>query len=803
MEKGRASFSDVSEARQRSVAACGALLLVALFLFRSAVFGGQALFERDTAFWYYPQADDIVRILTSGALPLWHPYRSFGEPLLANPSNQILYPPAYLHLLFEPWTAYTFYVVGHLVFSGMGEYLLARRLGLSATSSFLAAAAWMASGPLLSTVNMWNHFSGATWLPWVLLAARRAGDTREPRDALLWGGALAGQALAGSPDSSAMAALCSVAAVLDRLRWSRPRDPLNLRLIATSALAAAFAAALAAAQWLPSADLLPGSLRLALPESARTRWSVPAPAMLQLAVPLALKGLTLETSDAVLAADSVYNPLLASLYLGAPMLVLAAAGLFGPRRPMRVFLAGVLAVACCVALGRYSPFLGALSSLLPLHTLFRHPVKAMVLVPLASGLLAGMGLDALRGSSSPRPRSVPLALCSSLLVCACAVSAGLALAALAGRLALPFRSEPLLLQNLELTARHALSAALAGLVVCWLLLRRPAASPRAALLLAALAIAELAYVNQRINPTCPAEALAQRPATAAAIAADGAPAGTRVYSWDYTLKVQGKQHPAPHVARALEGPGLHSLARVIGLRTLYPSCGRWGLSGSFEPDVLGFSPAHMRTLVISLRAAEETPLYVRLLQMGSVSYVLALHRESFGDLAPVAEVPGPFPLKVQVFRVPDPLPRVYAVGAGRLVGRDAGYRALADDGFDFRRDVLLAEGPVVASANFSARLRVRETKPDRLRVDADFQAPGYLVVTDAYDPGWKASVDGQPAAVQRANVGFRAVQVPAGSHVVEMVYRPAAVSVGFAISGLALAFALAVIGLRRAPRHAE
>lgn len=784
-------------------AACAGLLLLALFLFRGAAFGGQALFERDTAFWYYPQADDIVSILTSGAWPLWHPYRSFGEPLLANPSNQILYPPAYLHLLFDPWTAYTWYVVGHLVFSGMGEYLLARRLGLSALGSSLAAAAWMTSGPLLSAVNMWNHFSGATWLPWVLLAARRAGDTLRARDALLWGTALAGQVLTGSPDASAMAALCSAAAVFDRLRWSRPRDPLNLRTIAIGALAATFAVALAAAQWLPSVDLLPGSLRMELPESARTRWSVPPAAMAQLAVPLFLKGLTLETSDAVLAADSFENPLLASLYLGAPLLGLAAAGLLGPSRPMRWFLAGMLALACCVALGSYAPFLAALRPLLPLQGIFRHPVKAMLLAPLACGLLAGMGLDALRGAFPPRPRSVPLALASGLLVCGCALAALLALAGLMGRLPLPFRSEPLLLLNLELTARHALLASLAGLAVWWLLVRRSVPSRRAAVLVAALAIVELAYANQRINPTAPKEALAQRPTTVSAIADDGAPRGTRVYSYDYFLRVQGKQYPAPNAARALEAPGLHGLARVAGLRMLYPFGGRWGLSGSYEPDVLGFSPPHMRTLVVSLRAAEETPLYVRMLQMGSVAYVLALHREGFSDLLPVAEVPSPFPLPIQVFRVPDPLPRVYAVGVGRLVGPDAGYRALADEGFDFRQHVLLADGPLVASANFGARVRVLETKPDLLRVDADFEAPGYLVVTEAYYPGWRASVDGQPAAVQRANVGFRAVQVPAGRHLVEMRYRPAAVGIGFTISALAVVAALGVIALGRAPRHAE
>jgi hypothetical protein len=130
-------------------------------------------------------------------------------------------------------------VIAHLVFSAMGEYLLARRLGVSAAGAFLAGGAWMSSGPLLSTVNMWNHFAGATWLPWVLLLARRAGDTLAPRDAVWWGGALAAQAMTGSPDSSAMAALCSVGCVLARLR-----APLraNLRPLGIAALAAALTA---------------------------------------------------------------------------------------------------------------------------------------------------------------------------------------------------------------------------------------------------------------------------------------------------------------------------------------------------------------------------------------------------------------------------------------------------------------------------------------------------------------------------------------------------------------------------------
>jgi uncharacterized membrane protein YfhO len=71
------------------------------------------------------------------------------------------------------------------------------------------------------------------------------------------------------------------------------------------------------------------------------------------------------------------------------------------------------------------------------------------------------------------------------------------------------------------------------------------------------------------------------------------------------------------------------------------------------------------------------------------------------------------------------------------------------------------------------------------------------VVADTYDPGWKATVDGRDAPLLRANLAFRAVPVDAGRHTVEMRYRPAAVVIGLAISGLTAMVAGAALVARR------
>jgi uncharacterized membrane protein YfhO len=48
----------------------------------------------------------------------------------------------------------------------------------------------------------------------------------------------------------------------------------------------------------------------------------------------------------------------------------------------------------------------------------------------------------------------------------------------------------------------------------------------------------------------------------------------------------------------------------------------------------------------------------------------------------------------------------------------------------------------------------------------------YLILTDAYYPGWQAAVNGQAVTIQRADVMFRAVRVPAGESTVVFEYRP-------------------------------
>jgi hypothetical protein len=71
---------------------------------------------------------------------------------------------------------------------------------------------------------------------------------------------------------------------------------------------------------------------------------------------------------------------------------------------------------------------------------------------------------------------------------------------------------------------------------------------------------------------------------------------------------------------------------------------------------------------------------------------------------------------------------------------------------------------------------------NRVVIRSQAGAPGWLVLSDTWYPGWIARVDGKPVPVLRAASFFRAVQVSAGEHEVVFEYRPWSFYVGSLIS---------------------
>ena len=139
---------------------------------------------------------------------------------------------------------------------------------------------------------------------------------------------------------------------------------------------------------------------------------------------------------------------------------------------------------------------------------------------------------------------------------------------------------------------------------------------------------------------------------------------------------------------------------------------------------------------------------------------------------------------------------VFADSAGTL-------RALAAPGFDARQNVFLppeARGLVTVSNSSLAKVSVREFSAHKVRFEVDASQPVIAVIAQSYYHNWRASVDGQPTRLLRANHAFQALEVPAGKRQVVLAYQDRPFYCGVLISMVAAA-AWLVVWLHGRNRH--
>lgn len=76
----------------------------------------------------------------------------------------------------------------------------------------------------------------------------------------------------------------------------------------------------------------------------------------------------------------------------------------------------------------------------------------------------------------------------------------------------------------------------------------------------------------------------------------------------------------------------------------------------------------------------------------------------------------------------------------------------------------------------------------------DHPSENILVLNDTFYPGWNAAIDGKPAQILPANIGYRAVVIPAGEHIVVFSYNPKTLVIGSWISGIAWVSVICLVG---------
>jgi hypothetical protein len=138
------------------------------------------------------------------------------------------------------------------------------------------------------------------------------------------------------------------------------------------------------------------------------------------------------------------------------------------------------------------------------------------------------------------------------------------------------------------------------------------------------------------------------------------------------------------------------------------------------------------------------------------------------------------------------LPRIRWASTA-VVGADpAGTIARIASG-SLRANQVILDAPGPKTDGKPADLGILKDSTDEIAVRVAAQGAGYLVVADAIQSQWQATVDGAPAKLVPADHGLAAVAVPAGQHTIRLSYAAPYGNAGAWISALTAAALVAVM----------
>jgi hypothetical protein len=752
-----------------------ALALIAtatIFLHHEVLLGGDVYHMDDAADGYYPSHVAIARAYRHGELPAWERGAGTGWPLVADPYYGPFYPLGAIFGIVGAARGLGVQIALHTILCAAGMLLLLRRRGLSPWSAAFGAASLALSSFMVCRTRHIIFPEGLAWLSFALAGAEGYVQTRARRELVLVAGAVGLMLLCGALPLLPFFGLFAVAYLLPRiLAASRP-----LACALALAGAAGLGLLLACAQLVPTLMHLPLSPR-ALGTSPEFAGSYAWPNLAYLATLFVPDLFGVEDRARWFGAFNHWE--MAAYYTGLWAALFAPfAWSRGRRDAAALWIAALLGIG--LAFGDAGPLHGWFYRHVPLYAALRCPTRALVMTMLALCILGAEGLEELGSRTPARSRAWSA-------IGALAAVAGLVLAWLLVRThALHFAPGPIPPGIAEGRRAFAHFAVVLGGGLAILGLLRGGARKMILPAFALLAVGDLLVADRGYVQPMPAAYVE----------------GTdRFQAVDWLLAQRGPLPIGDRFASDSHGPfRLHNVGMTYGLEgaAAYSSVQILRYENFLEVLATGRGlPSPLRS---DPAAADVRRFDSPLVDLLNVRWVISDHLPATGwverfhprpdSRGAASRFEPSWDRRLGVWENPHPLPRAFLVHAARVVaGEAAEQRALAQ--LDPRRWALVDRAPSISSLPVDSSspidpARVVLATRDALRIETDATTAGVLVLSEAFYPGWSATVDGRPATLLRADYAFRGVALEAGPHRVELRYRPKPVYLGLGISAAAL-----------------
>lgn len=793
--------------------------------------------------------------VSQGEIPLWNPYLFSGVPFLAAGQHSALYPFSLLFLILPLGQAYGWFTALQLALAGVNMYVLARVLGRSRAAGVLAGVTYAFSAFFVTSVVFSMIIAAAAWLPLLLavvekVVQKQAGKGVQPFRPVVYvvvGALILGiQVLAGHIEITyytlmvlAYYALWRLVALGRQLRAWRPAVVLG----GWFAVMGVAGLTLAAVQLLPLVELVTRSFREGSVDYQQVvQWAWPVRQVLTFVVPdvfgnpahhgywdLWQRAWLLPSSSQGQPVAAIFwgvkNYVEGANYVGILPLLLGGIAVVHMLRGGRAWRApstGHPATASPSSTHPASPLLFVVLAVLSLAFAFGTPLYALLFyglpgysqlhsafrwvfpLTLSLAVLAAYGFDVLAAAGSQRwPARLGVLLLAGSALLAGVLGLSLVMPApfvavgdrvLAGSdLARGAFADGAAFWSYQAANLAKLALALAGSGLVLLAAgrvwgRQPlgAWGPRWRVLAIGVVVVDLWLITGRFNPAVDSQLLEFTPPAVTFLQQEASQELGRVTSFESgeTTKTLNANLPW-----------------------------RYGLQ-----DVRGYDSIIPRQYVAYMAAIEPQGqlLYNRI----SPFYDPASLNDPRTHLLGVRWVVSELPLEVagwsliyddevKIYRNANALPRAFLVDQAEIVPADQVLDRLGQ--IDPRTTVLLddpAAGELVnvrAAPPVSATSPVTITsyQPNEILLDVDLAAPGWLVLTDAYFPDWKAYVrpqggterDEQPLTVWRADGNFRTVFLEeTGTQTVRFKYAPRSFQLGLFTSFVAFIGLLLLVG---------
>lgn len=714
-----------------------AVALVAVFW--QVIIGADVFFYRDAGALGYPMEFFQKQSLAHGQLPLWDPYNHCGVPFLAQWGRW--YPISFLGQILPLAWFTNVSIILHLFWGGAGMYWLCRRWQVGQFGSTFAAIAFIFNGVTFSCLTWSNYIACLAWLPWVVgsaIAAWKNGGRRIPFAAL----ASAMQVLTATPELTVLTWLFLGALWLTQIFGRETNFLVSARrLVAVVGLAAG----ITMVQMLPFFDLLRHSQRTV--NTTDVPWAVPSWGLANLLVPL---------FHCFVSPQGTWfqegQEFMASYYLGIGVLMLGIAGGIWNRSRRNVVILGTALFCWLMAMGPHTVFFNAFKTVFPLVSIARFPVKFAILPAFLIPILAAWTIERISSEETAgKTRRAIVALAIAAILCIAGI--------LWSGHAHPFEYD-----RWNTTALHSIgSVALMIILISSALLASVVKSSRMRIGLQLLCLA-----------TLPIDALTHIPNIAPTRASSILDPGIWQAKGNPPIPLtEGRVMVHPEAEQKL----IYSHVEDLQMDFIVKRVGQW-----YNLNLLDDVPK--LTGAITLRPAAFDTLEKYLYYTPDAHYGEGLL--DFLSVAWISSPENPMEWRART----NSLPLITGGQQPKFVPEDKLLAAITANDFDPRHEVYFPES-AKASLTVSNQTQCHIQNPRFVagKIEANVQcaAPAIVVLSESYYHNWRATVDGQPATLLRANLAFQALEVPAGSHELKLIYTDPNLKIGAILSALSLA----------------